>query len=433
MSSRWLRFTLLSLLLASAAAAEPALVAVSGKVEIGRGIPPVWRVASLGDAVAPGDSVRTGPGARAEISLGDGRVVRVYERSVLRVGTGVTPTGALRTVDLDEGRSLFDVMRQAVADEFEVHTPEIIVSVKGTRFLVAAVEGLDYTSVFRGEVALAGPGFEAVSVRPGMTGAQGELYLTRFDDPWEAWQTGASAPAPQLEQDREQEVDDAIRAAAGGADAESDASPRPGLLATLRGGVLGSASDERGADDGAADDGAAAAASPERVSSVVGGAGESVPAVTEPVAGAADALVGGATDLVGDAVAPVTEPVGGLLAPVTDPVGDLAVAVTDPVGDLLAPVTDPVGDLTVAVTDPVGDLLAPVEDPVGDLTVAVTDPVGDLLAPVTDPVGGLLAPVSDPVGDVLAPVTDPVGGLLAPVTDPVTAPLGGLLGGARSR
>ena len=29
-------------------------------------------------------------------------------------------------------------MKKAVADEFEVRTPEIIVSVKGTRFLVAA-------------------------------------------------------------------------------------------------------------------------------------------------------------------------------------------------------------------------------------------------------------------------------------------------------
>ncbi len=219
MRSRWLRFTLLSLLLASAAAADPALVAVSGKVEIGRGMPPAWRAASRGDAVAPGDSVRTGAGARAELSLGDGRVVRVYERSVLRVGTGVTPTGALRTVDLDEGRSLFDVMRQAVADEFEVHTPEIIVSVKGTRFLVAALPGPDYTSVFRGVVDLAEAGFDELAVREGFTGMRGELMLSNLQDPWDAWEAGSLAPLPAFEAGRSAELRHAVDAA------RMDASP----------------------------------------------------------------------------------------------------------------------------------------------------------------------------------------------------------------
>src|SRR5262245_7953485 len=92
----------LALALAGAAAAEPALVRVHGTVEIGHGTPPVWRVARSGDAIEPGDSVRTAAGARAELSLGDQRIVRVFEQSLLRVGTSVTVTGAVSSVDLDE-------------------------------------------------------------------------------------------------------------------------------------------------------------------------------------------------------------------------------------------------------------------------------------------------------------------------------------------
>src|SRR5262249_24572763 len=149
------------------------LVLAVGRVEIGHGEPPIWHAAKSGDALALGDSVRTAAGARAELQLGDSRVVRMYEDSVLRLGPSVTLTGAVRSVDLDAGQSIFDVLKKAVADEFDVTTPEIVVSVKGTRFLVAAVGGDDYAAVFRGVVSLSGAGFEAVSVRPGMTGAHG--------------------------------------------------------------------------------------------------------------------------------------------------------------------------------------------------------------------------------------------------------------------
>jgi len=263
---------------ATAAAADPALVTAYGKVEIGHGTPPIWRVAQSGDALAPGDSVRTGAGARAELQLGDNRIVRVYEQSLLRVGTSVTPTGAVRSVDLDEGQSIFDVMKKTVVDEFDVRTPEVVVSVKGTRFLVAAVAGTDFTSVFRGEVGLAGTGFEAVSVRPGMTGAHGELYLTPYADPWAAWENDASAPAPAIDEGRAQEVGSAIQAAIGGS------------AAANVGGV---------GDDGG------------NVTGLVGSVSE--PLVGGTDGGAVGGVLGGTTELVGDALGGTTGLVGGLL------------------------------------------------------------------------------------------------------------------------
>ncbi len=199
----------LALVLASAAWSDAALVSVSGAVEIGRGTPLVWRAAHAGDAVAAGEAVRTGAASRAELRLGDQRVARLYERSLLRVGADATASGSVRSVDLDEGASLFDLVRRAVADEFDVHTPEIIVSVKGTRFLVSAGEGPDHASVFRGEVSLAEAGFDTLSLLPGFTGALGEIQPTPFADPWDSWVSDAHAPAIAIEG----AVDDEIRAA----------------------------------------------------------------------------------------------------------------------------------------------------------------------------------------------------------------------------
>jgi hypothetical protein len=342
------------LLAAGVAAADPTLVRVSGRVEVGRGTPPVWREAKSGEALAPGDSVRTAAGARAELALGDQRIVRVYEQSVLRVGTSVTPTGAVRSVDLDEGQSIFDVLKKTVADEFEVITPEIVVSVKGTRFLVAAVPGDDYTAVFRGEVGLAGEDFDPLSVRPGMLGAHGELFLSPFADPWETWEAGAPAPEPALDEKREREVGAALHAAV------SDSGAGKGR--------------EAGASNGGGGLGLG-----DLLGGVLGGQRETAAAAGEPKD---PGLVGG-----------VAGGVGGLLGAVTDPVLDPSrgdptiVATTDLLGDVLAPI----GDTAAPLVNPV---LSPVLDPV----LPVLDPV---LAPVTN--DGLLAPVGGLLGSLRSP------------------------------
>jgi hypothetical protein len=338
------------LLAAGASAADPTLVRISGRVEVGRGTPPVWRAATAGEPLAPGDSVRTAAGARAELSLGDQRIVRVYEQSVLRVGTSVTPTGAVRSVDLDEGQSIFDVMKKTVADEFEVITPEIVVSVKGTRFLVAAVPGDDYTAVFRGEVGLAGESFEAISVRPGMLGAHGELFLTPFADPWAAWEAGASAPEPALDEGREREVGAALQAAvsgssAGGGGREVGANGGGGLfgLGDLLGGVLGGdRADAAAAEGGGPNDGGG-------LGDVTAGVGGILGPVTDPLLGPSGelTLVADTTDLLGGALDSA--------APLTNPVLDPVLPALDPVLPVLDPVLEPVvGD---GLLRPVGGLL----------------------------------------------------------------------------
>jgi hypothetical protein len=204
---------LLALGLADAAFAGATLVSVSGKVEVERGTPPVWRAAHAGEGLAAGERIRTGAGARAELRLGDQRSARLYERSLLRIGGEVTKSGAVRSVELDAGASLFDLVRRALDDEFDVRTPEIIVSVKGTRFLVNAAPGADSASVFRGEVKLVGEGFDPLSIHPGFTGVLGEVEPTMFADPWDSWAASALAPEVAIKVENAAEIHGAVEAA----------------------------------------------------------------------------------------------------------------------------------------------------------------------------------------------------------------------------
>ena len=168
----------------------------TGSVEIGRGEPPTWKRADEGDALAAGDRIRTGEDGRAEIAL-ESSTVRLYPNSLLRLPE---PSEAGKTaVEMDRGGSLFDVLHRG--ETFEVHTPEVVVSVKGTRFGVG-VEGDESASVavYRG----------VVGVRPGAGDASETLVHEGFaafghqnfeltwhgtgDDPWESWSHGGGLP-----------------------------------------------------------------------------------------------------------------------------------------------------------------------------------------------------------------------------------------------
>jgi hypothetical protein len=190
----------LGLLISVPALAEIRISEMEGPVEVGRGDPVVWAEAATDQVLGAGHSVRTGPGGRVELALGSGRTARVYENSVLRL-PGVAKNGAdaVPTTHLSRGHSLFDITPGSSPSGFEVRTPEVVVSVKGTRFMVAAPDaGPHGTSVFRGAVAMSesGTGSESVRVVPGLMalleGQHIRLGETPFNDPWDSF--GATAP-----------------------------------------------------------------------------------------------------------------------------------------------------------------------------------------------------------------------------------------------
>ena len=186
---------------AKAADGQPRLSVVIGAVEIGRGEPPAWQAAHVGDLLGVGDSVRTGRGARAEVNLGTG-VARLFENSLLRLPSdGMRPEGAA-AVGLDHGASLFDVRARRPGDPFEVRTPEVVASVKGTRFGVVLEDSSAAVAVYTGLVGVRKPdadGASEVFVREGFSavGGQGrpfDLSLHSRSDVWGGWAKGGAAP-----------------------------------------------------------------------------------------------------------------------------------------------------------------------------------------------------------------------------------------------
>lgn len=198
-----------------AAFADAVVKKVSGQVEIGRGEPPVWTTLAPGSTVLANERIRTGPDGRVELAL-EGSTLRVHENSLLALPPATDEAVA---VELEAGHSLFDVLRRE-GRRFEVHTPTVVVSVKGTRFGVEASGKAGVVSVYRGVVGVrsadATEATETVEtlVREGFlaTGGGGhpfELDVVPAGDPWSAWQTlqtGGTSPsagdAPQTELER---------------------------------------------------------------------------------------------------------------------------------------------------------------------------------------------------------------------------------------
>lgn len=186
-----------------AAGDGPHVASLAGSVEIGSGSPPVWRVASLGDPIAPGDAIRTGHDGRAELVLGTG-TVRLYADSLLRLPELASGDDASERVRLERGRSLFDVLKRRNG-RFEVETPEVVVSVKGTRFAVDVRSVLAQVAVYRGLVGvreLSETLAAETLVREGFAAVGGadtpfELLLNGAADPWDGFGGGRLMPLIQ--------------------------------------------------------------------------------------------------------------------------------------------------------------------------------------------------------------------------------------------
>ncbi len=179
---------------------ETYLETVMGEVEIGTGVPPIWRAAKNGDHLGPYDTVRTGPDGRVQVHLATGSL-RLYPSSVLRLATDPGQQGSER-VRLEQGTSLFDVLKRSGDDTFEVETHDAVLVVKGTRFSVAVEPDHSSMAVFRGLVGVRGidRAIESeILVRPGFAAIGGgevpmELVVNGSADPWEGWSQKMSAP-----------------------------------------------------------------------------------------------------------------------------------------------------------------------------------------------------------------------------------------------
>lgn len=275
------------------APAETVVRKVSGTVEIGRGEPPQWQPLVLGARVEPAERVRTGADGRVELAV-DAGTLRVHENSLLTLPPA---EAGLDRVELEAGYSLFDVLRRE-GHRFEVRTPTVVVSVKGTRFGVETGGEVGAVTVYRGVVGVhpadASEIVEAL-VREGFVATGGidlpvELEVAPEGDPWSAWDdAGARAGERSQRTPREAEVERARRSARQATDADvvkHAVARRPELVERLRG-----RTDEN--DAGLRGDGANGAppASPADLD-----LGDSIGRLGDTVAGTGDTLLGGALD-----------------------------------------------------------------------------------------------------------------------------------------
>jgi ferric-dicitrate binding protein FerR (iron transport regulator) len=129
-----------------------------------------------GAAIADGQTVRTGAGARAVLRLADGSMVDVNERTELFS----TAAWSGQTIHLQRG----DVIVRAASQRrgrLRVLTRDSMASVKGTVFAVSAGLGGSVVSVVEGSVAVNQPGTE-VLLGPGQQSASNPALASSIEE-----------------------------------------------------------------------------------------------------------------------------------------------------------------------------------------------------------------------------------------------------------
>jgi hypothetical protein len=119
-----------------------------------------WESAEAGRLLASGDTVKTGPASKAEISCATGKI-RLYENTVIIVPEVVDEGEKkdIRRVELDDGTSLFKIKKRGIERGFEVKTTNVIAGVKGTVFAVQHQRDQNVTriAVYSGVVEVTDP------------------------------------------------------------------------------------------------------------------------------------------------------------------------------------------------------------------------------------------------------------------------------------
>ena len=121
-----------------------------------------------GDPLREGDMVITSPGARLEIAVANGTVIRLGESSRLLLGTA-PPSGGRFSARLFVGSLWTKVHKLLASETFHVETENAVAGVRGTEFRVEAAEGGkdDLLRVYEGAVEVKGAAGWAHSVTPG--------------------------------------------------------------------------------------------------------------------------------------------------------------------------------------------------------------------------------------------------------------------------
>ncbi|MBI5239351.1 MAG: FecR domain-containing protein [Elusimicrobia bacterium] len=142
----------LSIGLAGAAAAAPAVSSLSGSVFVLRSGTRVWQPTSAGHLLEAGDQVRTAAGASAVITFDDGSRINLGSNGSFTLQESTSGGTSLK---LSIG-SLRAWVNKALSRRFDVRTPTAVCSVRGTEFAVDVnAQGHTNIQMFSGVLAVA--------------------------------------------------------------------------------------------------------------------------------------------------------------------------------------------------------------------------------------------------------------------------------------
>ena len=122
-----------------------ALAGMSGNVRIGTTQDSLVAT-SIGQKIAIGTYIETGPGSYAYIILVDGSKIRIEENSLIRINKIQKDESGQRDVTLLLERGSFETEVSEIGGKYEIRTDGGVAGVRGTRFRVVAKEQEDTNS-----------------------------------------------------------------------------------------------------------------------------------------------------------------------------------------------------------------------------------------------------------------------------------------------
>lgn len=130
-----------------------------------------WKQAGIGDQLGYGDLIKTGEKALAVIKFLDKSIVKLREKSELRITKESEQAKGLKDVRLQKGVIGFIIGSQQEAEEFRFTSPTSVAAIRGTRGSFTSTAFSDTLIVTEGTVQLSNTISDStVSVPEGFTG-----------------------------------------------------------------------------------------------------------------------------------------------------------------------------------------------------------------------------------------------------------------------